>query len=54
MTLRDAIQLVILLIICGVAWSLLRDKIAEPFRTLIYVVVALALILYLLRLFGLY
>jgi hypothetical protein len=54
MTLRDAIQLVILLVIAGVAWGLLKDIVAEPFRTVIYVVVALALVLYLLRVFGFY
>lgn len=54
MSLRDLIQLVVLLVICGVAWQLLKDRVAEPFKSVIYVVVALALVLYLLRVFGFY
>lgn len=54
MSLRDLIQLLLVLVLCGVAWTLLKDRVAEPFRTIIYVVIALALILYLLRAFGLY
>lgn len=52
MTVRDAVYIVVLLIICGVLWGPLRERVAEPFRTLVYVVAGVAIILFALRLLG--
>ena len=48
------IQFIVLLVVCGVVWYFLQDKIAEPFRQIIVVVVVLFFCLWLLCLFGIY
>lgn len=56
MSLDMLVHVVIVLIILGLVWWLLQTyilpKVAEPFRTMVIVVVVLCVILYLLSLLG--
>lgn len=54
LTAHTVVVLVLLLVVCGIAWKFIAPYVAEPFRTAAIVVVALFLCLAILSWAGLF
>lgn len=52
LTATVAIQIVVVLIVLGIVWYFLSPYVAQPFQTMIVVIVVLLFCLWLLRSFG--
>lgn len=47
------VQIIAVLVVCGLAWYFLQPYVAEPFKTIAVVIIVLAVCLWLLSLVGL-
>lgn len=46
------LQLIVVLVVCGLAWYFLQPYVAEPFKSIVVVIVVLLICLWLLSLVG--